>query len=110
MVPNESPAGHYGGWVMSYKRGGRLAHVLIRHPLNPNLCVLGLGKRKDCAFQPMLMRREPLSDGLFVEEFVELNPRARRGCLTATAPLRADHAASRRYSRPIRLSHRMRGR
>ena len=56
MVPNESPAGHYGGWVMSCKRGGRLAHVLIRHLLTPNLCVLGNGRRIPCTFRPMLIR------------------------------------------------------
>ena len=40
----------------------------------------------------MLMRREPLSGGLFVEEFVELNPRARHDSVTATAPLYAERA------------------
>src|SRR3954466_14380644 len=58
-------------------------------------CAFGLGKRKDCAFQPMLMRREPLGGGLFVEEFVELNPRARRGSGAATAPLYAESAPRR---------------
>src|SRR3954467_820763 len=55
-------------------------------------CAFGLGKRKHCPSQPILMRREPLGGGLFVEEFVELNPRARRDSVAATAPLRAEDA------------------
>jgi hypothetical protein len=50
-------------------------------------CAFGLGKRRDCAFHPVLMCREPLSGGLFVEEFVEPDPRARRDSIAAAAPL-----------------------
>jgi hypothetical protein len=38
----------------------------------PLMRAFGLGMRRDCAFQPMLMRRELLSGGLLAEEFVEL--------------------------------------
>src|SRR5262249_41623850 len=62
------------------------------HNLATASCAFGLGKRRDCAFQPMLMRREPLSGGLFAEEFIELNPPARRDSVTAPAPLYAESA------------------
>ena len=59
--------------------GDRLLHLWSR-------------KAQGLRFQPMLMRREPLGGGLFVEEFVELNPRARRDSVAATAPLYAEGA------------------
>jgi hypothetical protein len=55
-------------------------------------CAFGLGKRKDCAFQPMLMRRELLSGGLFAEGFVELTLGPGGAPVAATAPFYADGA------------------
>src|SRR3954462_15403458 len=53
----ERIAGRAPWWVMSCKRGGRLAHVLIRHLLTPNLCVLGNEKRSHCVIQRDVDRR-----------------------------------------------------
>ena len=69
IVPNESPAGHYGGWVMSCKRGERLAHVLIRHLPTPNLCVLGNETRSHCVIQLDVDRRTLIETKRFRREF-----------------------------------------
>jgi hypothetical protein len=55
-------------------------------------CAFGLGKRRDCAFQPMLMRRERLKGSLPVEEFVELTLGSGVAPVDAVAPFYVEGA------------------
>ena len=55
-------------------------------------CAFGLGKRKDCAFLPMLMRRDLLSGGVIAVGFVELTRGPGGAPVAATAPLYAERA------------------